>query len=216
MCANGCCCGHTEHGYPPVPTDLYHDEWERRRLRPHVHLSMGGCLGPCPLANVAMLLFDGRPLWFHSCNTEEQIRALYDYIEALVEAQAYIPPPPELADRMFTAFRWDGDAQSESAPVARDSVAVGIHRISISAEAHVLHRGNRDDSIELIPQWLPTEDVRPHEAKVGMRDSVEHDGIPLREDHGLHWHPALAPIAHLHARGKVTVFPAIGYSHPDQ
>jgi uncharacterized protein (DUF1501 family) len=42
------------------------------------------------------------------------------------------------------------------------------------------------------------------------------DGIPLREDHGLHWHPALAPIAHLHARGKVTVFPAIGYSHPDQ
>src|SRR5438552_3116385 len=65
VCASGCCCGHTEHGYPPVPTELYHEEWERRRLRAHVHLSIGGCLGPCPLANVAMLLVDGRPLWFH-------------------------------------------------------------------------------------------------------------------------------------------------------
>ena len=30
--AVGCCCGITERGYAPVPTDLYHNEWERRRL----------------------------------------------------------------------------------------------------------------------------------------------------------------------------------------
>ncbi len=35
-------------------------------------------------------------------------------------------------------------------------------------------------------------------------------------DSRLHWHPSLAPLAKLHDQGKVTVFPAIGYTHPDQ
>jgi cobaltochelatase CobN len=29
----GCCCGDPEKGATPVPHDLYHAEWERRRLR---------------------------------------------------------------------------------------------------------------------------------------------------------------------------------------
>ncbi len=41
-------------------------------------------------------------------------------------------------------------------------------------------------------------------------------GTPFTEDPRLMWHPALAPIAQLHGEGKVTVFPAIGYDHPDQ
>ena len=32
----------------------------------------------------------------------------------------------------------------------------------------------------------------------------------------LTWHPAAAPLAALHAEGKVTVLPAVGYDHPDQ
>jgi uncharacterized protein (DUF1501 family) len=42
------------------------------------------------------------------------------------------------------------------------------------------------------------------------------DGPAFREDKRLHWHPALKPFADLHKAGKLTVFPAIGYSHPDQ
>ncbi len=41
-------------------------------------------------------------------------------------------------------------------------------------------------------------------------------GVPFAEDTRLHWHPALAPLAALHAEGKVTVFPGIGYDHPNQ
>lgn len=41
-------------------------------------------------------------------------------------------------------------------------------------------------------------------------------GEPLSEDPRLFWHPSLSPLATLHAEGKVTVMPAIGYSHPDQ
>lgn len=36
------------------------------------------------------------------------------------------------------------------------------------------------------------------------------------EDPQLQWHPAAAPLKTLHAEGKVSVFPAIGYEDPDQ
>ncbi|HEY3118403.1 MAG TPA: cobaltochelatase subunit CobN, partial [Chloroflexota bacterium] len=107
VCADGCCCGDTRFGAFAVPRELFHSEWERRKLRNKVHLTVGGCLGPCVLANVVMLLFDSRSLWFHSFHTEDQVRALYDYIEAMLAAQAYLPPPPALADSYFSAFDWE-------------------------------------------------------------------------------------------------------------
>ena len=107
VCANGCCCGHVERGHARVPGELYHNEWERRKLRNTVHLTLGGCLGPCPLSNVVLVLFDGRAIWFHSFNTEEQVLALYDYVEQMVAAQSYLPPPPALAPYHFSAFDWE-------------------------------------------------------------------------------------------------------------
>jgi cobaltochelatase CobN len=106
VCATGCCCGRTEDGLAAVPADLYHQEWERRRLRNVVHLTIGGCLGPCALANVAMLLFDGQALWFHSINTEVLVLALYDHIDAMLDAGAVLPAPPALGACQFTATTW--------------------------------------------------------------------------------------------------------------
>jgi uncharacterized protein (DUF1501 family) len=42
------------------------------------------------------------------------------------------------------------------------------------------------------------------------------DGPQFTEDTRLYWHPSLAPFATLHGEGKVTVMPAVGYTHPDQ
>jgi uncharacterized protein (DUF1501 family) len=39
---------------------------------------------------------------------------------------------------------------------------------------------------------------------------------PFSEDPNLHWHPDTGGLQTLHSEGKVTVFPAIGYDHPDQ
>src|SRR4029078_155013 len=44
----------------------------------------------------------------------------------------------------------------------------------------------------------------------------ESAGPVFAEDTRLHWHPKLQPFATLHAEGKVSVMPAIGYTHPDQ
>jgi len=41
-------------------------------------------------------------------------------------------------------------------------------------------------------------------------------GTPFSEDDRLHWHPALQPLAQLHAEGKVATLPAVGYTHVDQ
>jgi cobaltochelatase CobN len=127
VCATGCCCGHTERGHRPVPVELYHTEWERRRIRHKVHLSLGGCLGPCALSNVALLLFAGREIWFHSITGDEQVIAIYDYIEAMVRADRYLPPPPALAAQVFDVFGWPAaDAPSPTAdPTRRESAVAG-------------------------------------------------------------------------------------------
>jgi uncharacterized protein (DUF1501 family) len=41
-------------------------------------------------------------------------------------------------------------------------------------------------------------------------------GAPFAEDARLRWHPSASALAGLHAEGKVSVMPAVGYEHPDQ
>ncbi|MGE3857070.1 MAG: cobaltochelatase subunit CobN, partial [Dehalococcoidia bacterium] len=118
VCANGCCCGDTTFGAAPSRKELHHAEWQRRKMRNRVHLNESGCLGPCPLANVTMLLMDGRTTFFHSMDYEWQVLALWDYIEQQVEAGGYLPPPPNLAPYAFNAFSWEGgSAHDLSRPV---------------------------------------------------------------------------------------------------
>lgn len=107
VCINGCCCGRTERGFAPVSGELYHAEWERRKLRNKIHLNQSGCLGPCVLANVAMLLVDGRPYWFHSINDAAIVCAIYDYIELLLD-NGEAQPPLVLKPHLFNGFAWDG------------------------------------------------------------------------------------------------------------
>lgn len=128
VCATGCCCGHTERGHAPVPVELYHNEWARRRIRHKVHLSIGGCLGPCALSNVALLLYAGREIWFHSITGDEQICAIFDYVEEMVRADRYLPPPPALAPQVFDVFDWPaaGSASRPDDPARHRLAAAGL------------------------------------------------------------------------------------------
>jgi nitrile hydratase accessory protein len=120
VCATGCCCGRTEDGFAAVPIETFHREWERRRLRNVIHLTIGGCLGPCALANVALVLFDGQAQWFHSIDSDALALALYDHVEAMLEASRCLPPPAALAPYQFTASAWqprpDGQPIDDARP----------------------------------------------------------------------------------------------------
>jgi cobaltochelatase CobN len=106
-CFTGCCCGRTDRGYAAVPVDVYKEEWTRRKIRNAVHLTKGGCLGPCVLANVASLVFDGKSVWFHSVNSAWQVRQIFDYIDSMLQADRFLKPPVELSEYVFNYYDWD-------------------------------------------------------------------------------------------------------------
>src|ERR1700722_11526428 len=119
-CYGACCCGRTDRGYAAVPVEVYKEEWLKRKLRNVVHLTKGGCLGPCPLANVASLEFDGQSIFFQSVSQPWQIQLIFDYIEMMIRADRFLPPPPELAVFTFAFYDWKvrPSQPEDTAPIA--------------------------------------------------------------------------------------------------
>lgn len=115
-CYGSCCCGDIERGYAPVPVETFKQEWLRRRLRKTVHLTKGGCLGPCELANVVSLAFDGRSVWFQSVNAPDLVRLIFDYIDAMVLADRFLAPPPALEQHVFHFYDWERRAPPPPTP----------------------------------------------------------------------------------------------------
>src|ERR1700749_1770223 len=105
-CYGACCCGRTDRGYAAVPVEIYKEEWLQRKLRNVVHLTKGGCLGPCTLANVASLEFDGHSIFFQSISQVWPITLIFDYIERMIRADRLVQPPPELAVFTFQFYDW--------------------------------------------------------------------------------------------------------------
>jgi cobaltochelatase CobN len=107
LVCQGCCCGQTERGMPALPLDVFKRQWKERGVRLRIHLTITGCLGPCPLANVVLILFAGEAVWLHSINTPEHVTAIYDYLEAMLAAEKYLPPEGLLASCHFNRFIFD-------------------------------------------------------------------------------------------------------------
>jgi cobaltochelatase CobN len=103
----GCCCGRTEKGFPPLPLDEFKSQWKRRGIRRRIHLTISGCLGPCALANVILILFRGQAVWLHSINSPEDVTSIYDYVEQMLRSETYLDPPAALASRRFQRYLAD-------------------------------------------------------------------------------------------------------------
>jgi uncharacterized protein (DUF1501 family) len=72
-----------------------------------------------------------------------------------------------------------------------------------------------DGGIDSLSLLAPTEDARYQQLRPELRIRPG-QGNAWSEDPRLRWHPAATPLHQLHQEGKVTVFPGIGYSSPDQ
>ncbi|HZS23643.1 MAG TPA: DUF1501 domain-containing protein [Gaiellaceae bacterium] len=94
-----------------------------------------------------------------------------------------------------------------------DAFDAGIAAAATSPPQQVLVsvflEGGADAMSVLSPQGDPLyAKVRPKLALAG--------GVPLAEDERLFWHPAAAGLTQLYGERKVSVMPAIGYTHADQ
>ncbi len=72
-----------------------------------------------------------------------------------------------------------------------------------------------DGGIDALSVLAPVGDPRYAQLRPNLALSPE-SGTEFTEDNRLRWHPAADGLATLHGEGKVSVFPAIGYEHPDQ
>jgi uncharacterized protein (DUF1501 family) len=69
--------------------------------------------------------------------------------------------------------------------------------------------------VDALSVLAPTEDDRYRKLRPTLAVQPG-DGPRFSEDARLTWHPTCAPLATLHAEGKVCVLPAVGYDDPDQ
>lgn len=106
-----CCCGNVERGFPEVPLEEFKSQWKARGIRRRVHLTVSGCLGPCAVANVVLLILYGRVVWLHSIDSPHQVTAIYDFIERSLAAEACLPRDESLGLYEFDRFNFDSLAQ---------------------------------------------------------------------------------------------------------
>jgi cobaltochelatase CobN len=102
---NGCCCGRTEKGHPPVPLDWLKAEFKSRKLIRNVHLTIAGCLGPCDASNVVGILTAERGMrWYGGLSEFWQYESLMDWASATKAAQCELALPSWLAEYELDPF----------------------------------------------------------------------------------------------------------------
>src|SRR5262245_41336223 len=91
----------------------------------------------------------------------------------------------------------------------QEGIAAAASRPAAPILVSVFLEGGADGLSVLSPQGDPLyRKLRPTLALAG--------GTPLAEDDRLYWHPALGGLQQLYGEKKVTVLPAVGYTHADQ
>ena len=103
----GCCCGRTDKGFPPVPRDRIKQQWKDEKLNKSVQLTISGCLGPCDLANVFCVISPAGMQWFGGLQEQRQYDLLLDWAKASRTAGVLLELPAELNRRRFERFAVD-------------------------------------------------------------------------------------------------------------
>ena len=100
----GCCCGRTDRGRPEVPLQRFKDVWHREHLNRTIQLTVSGCLGPCDVPNVAMILTSEGSEWYGHLEGDLVYEALIDWARDCAVAGAVVPRPHCLARHRFHRF----------------------------------------------------------------------------------------------------------------
>ena len=104
LLCKGCCCGQTDRGLPAVPVERIKAIWKAEKLNRSVQLTISGCLGPCDLPNVAVIVTAAGTAWYGRLEGDAPYEALIAWARAAVAAGTPLPPPEELEALRFDRF----------------------------------------------------------------------------------------------------------------
>ena len=67
------------------------------------------------MANVVLVSFRGQSTWLHSINDPEDVTRIYEYVEEMLFADRWLPPPDSLRERHFQRYLADSIDQTQCA-----------------------------------------------------------------------------------------------------
>lgn len=97
----GCCCGQVDRGRPDVPAEWLKQEWRRRGLLKRVQLTISGCLGPCDVPNVVLVVTRERTAWLGNITRRDQYQSLLDWATRTKNLGAPMELPRELNEHLL-------------------------------------------------------------------------------------------------------------------
>jgi len=87
-----------------VPVDHLKAAWKAEKLNKAIQLTVSGCLGPCDLANVALILTPSGATWLGSLNSDADFDALLEWARACQAAGRLQPVPSRFDTHTFDRF----------------------------------------------------------------------------------------------------------------
>jgi hypothetical protein len=100
----GCCCGRTDRGLPEVPVGRIKEIWQREKLNRSIQLTVSGCLGPCDVPNVVLLITAEGTEWLGRVAGEAAYDKLIQWARDCQAAGALLPLPESLAENRLKRF----------------------------------------------------------------------------------------------------------------
>jgi len=101
----GCCCGRTDRGKPELPAEALKAIWKAEKLNQTVQLTISGCLGPCDLTNVTLVITPDELIWLGGLEGEEVYASLVGWARECHAVGRLVPLPECFDDRRFERFR---------------------------------------------------------------------------------------------------------------
>lgn len=83
LVCDGCCCGRLEKGNDVVPIDMLRSAWKEHGLKEHVTLTISGCLGPCSMNNVSLMIDGNNRIWLGELGDVEHYDALVSWAQSI-------------------------------------------------------------------------------------------------------------------------------------
>jgi cobaltochelatase CobN len=100
----GCCCGRTDRGLPEVPVERIKEIWRREKLNRFIQLTVSGCLGPCDVPNVVLILTPDGAEWLGRIAGDASYDQLVRWARDCHAAGALVPLPGPLAENRLERF----------------------------------------------------------------------------------------------------------------